>query len=43
MAELIKALISEGLISREKSDYDGRTYPTLTITDQGAAELSRMG
>ncbi len=43
VVELIKALISEGLISREESEYDGRAYPTLTITDQGAAELSRMG
>ena len=41
--EFIEGLISEGLISREKSEYDGRTYPTLAVTDQGAAELSRMG
>ena len=40
--ELIEGLISEELISREESEYDGRTYPTLAVTDQGTTELSRM-
>ncbi|MCY4370760.1 MAG: RecQ family ATP-dependent DNA helicase [bacterium] len=41
--ELIDGLISEGLISRAESEFDGRTYPTLAVTDLGTAELSRMG
>ena len=41
--ELIDTLITERLISREERKLNGLTYTTLTTTEKGDKELSRMG
>lgn len=41
--EIIEDLIDEGLLAREASEWEGRSYPRLTPTEEGVEELSRMG
>ncbi len=41
--ESLEKLVAEGLISRQRREFNSTSYETLVVTDEGREELGRMG